>query len=223
MPRCCAVLASGRYVLGPEGEALEREIAAYLGAAHAVGCNSGTDALHLPLVAAGIGAGRRSGRPRVHLFRHRRRRSRTPAPRRSSPTSMRTRSISIARFPEGKFITTKTKAVIAVHLFGQCAALDEISRICKEQNLCWSRTCAQAHRRRLRGQARGKLGRLRRLLLLPDEEPRRRRRRRPDDGEERRARQAAALLRHHGSSRPTCTTAWAGTAGSTRCRRRSCA
>ena len=46
--------ASGRYVLGPEGEALEREIAAYVGAAHAVGCNSGTDALHLPLVAGGM-------------------------------------------------------------------------------------------------------------------------------------------------------------------------
>ena len=51
------VLRSGRYILGPEGEALEKELAAYLGAAHAVGCNSGTDALHLPLVAAGIGPG----------------------------------------------------------------------------------------------------------------------------------------------------------------------
>src|SRR3954470_10206415 len=51
------VLASGRYILGPEGEALEKELAAYLGAAHAIGCNSGTDALHLPLVAAGVGPG----------------------------------------------------------------------------------------------------------------------------------------------------------------------
>jgi len=51
------VFASGRFVLGPEGEALEREICQYVGAAHAVGCNSGTDALHFPLVAAGIGAG----------------------------------------------------------------------------------------------------------------------------------------------------------------------
>ena len=46
------VFASGRFVLGPEGEALEREVARFVGAAHAVGCNSGTDALHLPLVAA---------------------------------------------------------------------------------------------------------------------------------------------------------------------------
>jgi dTDP-4-amino-4,6-dideoxygalactose transaminase len=51
------VFSSGRFVLGPEGEALEREIAQFVGASQAVGCNSGTDALHFPLVAAGIGAG----------------------------------------------------------------------------------------------------------------------------------------------------------------------
>ena len=51
------VLASGRYILGPEGAALEGELAAFVGAAHAVGVNSGTDALHFPLRAAGIGAG----------------------------------------------------------------------------------------------------------------------------------------------------------------------
>ena len=56
-PRSPACSASGRFVLGPEGEALEREIAQFVGASHAVGCNSGTDALHLPLVAAGIGPG----------------------------------------------------------------------------------------------------------------------------------------------------------------------
>src|SRR5262245_31327609 len=51
------VLASGRYILGPEGAALEKELAAQLGAAHAVAVNSGTDALHLALRAADVGAG----------------------------------------------------------------------------------------------------------------------------------------------------------------------
>jgi dTDP-4-amino-4,6-dideoxygalactose transaminase len=51
------VFSSGRFVLGPEGEALEREIAQFVGASHAVGCNSGTDALFFPLLAAGIGPG----------------------------------------------------------------------------------------------------------------------------------------------------------------------
>src|SRR5207302_8526748 len=62
------VLASGRYVLGPEGEALERELAAYTGAPHAVGGNSGTDALHLAPVAAGLGAGDEVVVPSVTFF-----------------------------------------------------------------------------------------------------------------------------------------------------------
>ena len=57
MPRIEAVLTSGMHVGGPEIEALEREIAAYVGTRHAVTLNSGTDALVFGLVAAGIGAG----------------------------------------------------------------------------------------------------------------------------------------------------------------------
>ena len=51
------VLASGRYILGPEGAALEAELAAFVGTPHAVGVNSGTDALHFALRAAGVGSG----------------------------------------------------------------------------------------------------------------------------------------------------------------------
>ncbi|HEV8662401.1 MAG TPA: aminotransferase class I/II-fold pyridoxal phosphate-dependent enzyme, partial [Candidatus Methylomirabilis sp.] len=51
------VLASGAFILGSEGEALEAEVAAYCGCRHAVALASGTDALHLALRAAGIGPG----------------------------------------------------------------------------------------------------------------------------------------------------------------------
>jgi len=51
------VAASGWYVLGPEHDAFEHEFADYLGAAHAIGCGNGTDALELALRAVGCGPG----------------------------------------------------------------------------------------------------------------------------------------------------------------------
>src|SRR5262249_42360510 len=57
MPRIEAVLATGMHVGGPEIEALEREIAAYVGTRHAVALNSGTDALIFAIMGAGLGPG----------------------------------------------------------------------------------------------------------------------------------------------------------------------
>ena len=135
------VFASGRFVLGPEGEALEGELKKFLGAAHAVGCNSGTDALHLPLVAAGIGPGDEVVIPGFTFFATGEAVSYTgatpvfadvdPGTFNLDPNSLR------------KSITGKTKAVIAVHLFGQCAALDQIARICQENKLLLVEDCAQ--------------------------------------------------------------------------------
>ena len=51
------VLASSRFVLGPESQALERELAALCGARHGIGVGSGTDALRLALAALGVGPG----------------------------------------------------------------------------------------------------------------------------------------------------------------------
>src|SRR3954470_24681475 len=137
-----AVLASGRYILGPEGEALEKELAAYLGAAHAVGCNSGTDALHLPLVAAGIGPGDEVVLPAFTFFATAEAVSYTGATPVFADIDADTFNLS----PESlqKKITSKTKEVIAVHLFGQCAALDAISQICKARNIVLIEDVAQA-------------------------------------------------------------------------------
>ena len=136
-----AVFGSGRFVLGPEGEALEREIAQFVGASHAVGCNSGTDALHFPLVAAGIGSGDEVIIPGFTFFAT------------GEAVSYTGATPVFADVDEGTFnldpnslagkITSRTKAVIAVHLFGQCANLEEISQICKSKGIILIEDCAQ--------------------------------------------------------------------------------
>jgi dTDP-4-amino-4,6-dideoxygalactose transaminase len=135
------VFSSGRFVLGPEGEALEREIAQFIGAAHAVGCNSGTDALHFPLLAAGIGPGDEVVIPGFTFFATGEAVSYTGA----TPVFADVDAGTFNLDPESlrKSITKKTRAVIAVHLFGQCAALDEITAICKEKKLVLVEDCAQ--------------------------------------------------------------------------------
>jgi dTDP-4-amino-4,6-dideoxygalactose transaminase len=135
------VFGSGRFVLGPEGEALEREIAQWVGASHAVGCNSGTDALHFPLVAAGIGRGDEVIIPGFTFFATGEAVSYTGATPVFADVEEGTFNLDPRSLQEK--ITTRTKAVIAVHLFGQCANLEEIARICKEKRLLLVEDCAQ--------------------------------------------------------------------------------
>jgi dTDP-4-amino-4,6-dideoxygalactose transaminase len=136
------VLASGRYVLGPEGAALEREIAAYVGAPHAVGCNSGTDALHLPLVAIGVGPGDEVVVPAFTFFATAEAVSYTGATPVFADVNPATFNLSVESL-ELK-VTPKTRAVIVVHLFGQCAAMDEIAAFCRDRKLVLIEDCAQA-------------------------------------------------------------------------------
>ena len=136
------VLASGRYVLGPEGEALERELAAFTGAAHAVGVNSGTDALHLALVACGVGPGDEVIVPAFTFFASAEAVSYTGATPVFADVDEGTFNLDAASLEKAG--TRKTKAVIAVHLFGQCAPLDEIARICRQNALVLVEDVAQA-------------------------------------------------------------------------------
>jgi dTDP-4-amino-4,6-dideoxygalactose transaminase len=148
--------ASGRFVLGPEGEALEREIAQLTGAAHAVGCNSGTDALHLPLVACGIGPGDEVVIPGFTFFATGEAVSYTGATPVFADVDPGTFNLDPASL--SKSITRKTKAVIAVHLFGQCAALDQISEICQAKKLILVEDCAQCIGANYQGKPAGSWG-----------------------------------------------------------------
>jgi dTDP-4-amino-4,6-dideoxygalactose transaminase len=134
------VMSSGRFVLGPEGEAFEREIAAYTGAKHAVGCNSGTDALHLALVAAGIGPGDEVIIPSFTFFATGEAVSYTGATPVFADVDAKTFNLD----PKALRITKKTRAIIVVHLFGQCADLEAIGKICTEKKLVLIEDCAQS-------------------------------------------------------------------------------
>jgi UDP-N-acetyl-3-dehydro-alpha-D-glucosamine 3-aminotranferase len=150
------VLASGRYILGPEGEAFEREIASFTGAAHAVGVNSGTDALHLPLVAAGIGSSDEVIVPAFTFFATAEAVSYTGARPVFADVDPGTFNLDPGSLK--KSISSRTKAVIVVHLFGQCAALDEIAAICKQQELLLIEDCAQALGAEYQGRRAGSWG-----------------------------------------------------------------
>ena len=136
------VLASGHFILGPEGAALEREIAALLGVPHAVACNSGTDALHLALRAAGIGPGDEVVTPAFTFiataeaiaYVHAR-----PAFADVDPATFNMTAATLE-----KALTPRTRAAIVVHLFGQCAEMPPIAELCRKKGLVLIEDCAQS-------------------------------------------------------------------------------
>ena len=136
------VLASGRYILGPEGAALEAELAAYVGARHAVAVASGTDALHLALRAAGVGGGDEVVVPAFTFIASAEAVSYTGA--RPVFADIDPDTFNLSPRSLEACLSPRTRAVIAVHLFGQCAALDEIAAICHDRALVLIEDCAQA-------------------------------------------------------------------------------
>jgi dTDP-4-amino-4,6-dideoxygalactose transaminase len=150
------VLASGRYLLGPELEAFEHEFARYVGARHCVCVGSGLDALIFSLRALGVGPGDEVLVP-SHTFiatwlavSHV---GATPVPVEPDP---RTYNLDAQRLADA--ITKHTKAVVPVHLYGQPADLDEITRVARHAGLRVLEDAAQAHGARHRGRRVGALG-----------------------------------------------------------------
>jgi dTDP-4-amino-4,6-dideoxygalactose transaminase len=122
--RLSAVLDSGRFILGPEVRAFEQEAAAYLGAGDAVGVANGTDALVLVLQALGVGPGDEVVCPAFTFYATAEAISRVGA----KPVFCEIESVSLNLDPAdvaGR-VTERTKAVLAVHLFGRPAALDAL-------------------------------------------------------------------------------------------------
>jgi dTDP-4-amino-4,6-dideoxygalactose transaminase len=125
--RFAEVLESGRFIFGPEVEAFERESAAYLGVPHALGVANGTDALVLALEAMGIGSGDEVICPSFTFFATPESIARvgaTPVFADIDPATLNVDPEDVAAR-----ITSRTKAIMPVHLFGRPAALEQLASL----------------------------------------------------------------------------------------------
>ena len=136
------VIDSGKFLFGPDVEALEREVAAYSQIDHAIGCASGSDALLLALMAAEIGPGDEVIVPSFTFFASVSCITRLGA----TPVFVDIRPDTFNMDAEKleSAITTRTKVIIPVHLFGQCAEIDRICQIAAEHDLIVVEDAAQA-------------------------------------------------------------------------------
>ena len=121
------VLDSGHYILGPEVEAFEREFAAYCGAEHAVGVANGTEALTIALRAMGVGPGDEVVVPSFTFYAS----AEAIPPTGATPVfcDIDPDTYCVTAATVRAALTPRTKAVIAVHLFGNIAPIAEIEAL----------------------------------------------------------------------------------------------
>jgi dTDP-4-amino-4,6-dideoxygalactose transaminase len=150
------VFEKGQYILGAETTAFENEFAAYCEASFAIGVNSGTSALHLALLAAGIGPGDEvitvpftfvASVAAIHY---------TGARPILVDIDPRTFNIDVSQIEAA--ITPRTKAILPVHLFGQSADMDPLLAIARRHGLVVIEDAAQAHGGEYKGRRVGSMG-----------------------------------------------------------------
>jgi len=150
------VLHSGWYILGEEVKAFEQEFASYCQSEHAIGVSNGLDALHLILRAYGIGKGDEVIVPSntyIATWLAVTNAGATPIP--VEPIE-NTYNIDPTKIEAA--ITSRTKAIIAVHLYGQPADMDPIMAIAEQHGLKVIEDAAQAHGALYKGRKVGGLG-----------------------------------------------------------------
>lgn len=150
------VLESGRFILGPQVVRLEVEVAAYLGGSATVGLASGTDALRLALEACGVGPGDEVIVPSftfVATASMVRQVGATPVFADIAPDTLTLDPASV----EAR-VTSRTRVLIPVHLFGAPADLDELGALCRHHQFHLIEDAAQAFGAEHRGRKVGTIG-----------------------------------------------------------------
>jgi dTDP-4-amino-4,6-dideoxygalactose transaminase len=150
------ILENSQFVLGPEVAAFESEFARYTGGAHAIGVNSGTSALHLAMLAAGIGPGDEVITVPFTFVATTAAIGYTGA----KPVFVDIDPVSFTLDPSRieAAITPRTKAIVPVHLYGQPADLDPILEVARRHNLIVIEDAAQAHGAEYKGRRVGSIG-----------------------------------------------------------------
>src|SRR5262245_14498232 len=159
------VLASGQVILGPEVAAFEEEAAAYCNASHGVGCGSGTEALSLALHALEIGPGDEVILPTFTFFATAGCVARTGA--RPVFVDIDPVSYNLDPYQVENKITPRTRAVIAVHLFGQCADMGPLWNVAERHRLLIIEDAAQSMGAEYQHKRAGSLGAIGCLSFYP--------------------------------------------------------
>lgn len=150
------VLDSSAFILGPEVTAFEEDFAAYCGARYCAGVNSGTSALHLALLALGVGPGDEVVTVSMTFVATVSAIDYTGATARLVEADPETFCIDPAKIEAA--ITPKTKAIVPVHLHGRVADMDPILEVARRHNLPIVEDAAQAHGAEYKGKRAGSFG-----------------------------------------------------------------
>jgi dTDP-4-amino-4,6-dideoxygalactose transaminase len=149
-------IANSYFILGPNVQAFEQETAAYLGVKHSIGVASGTDALHLALIALGIGSGDEVITTAFTFIAT----AEAICYVGAKPVfvDIDPKTFNICPEQIEKAITPKTKAIMPVHLFGQPADMNAIKLLCEKYNLKLIEDCCQSFGASINGKQTGSIG-----------------------------------------------------------------
>ena len=150
------VMDSGIFILGPEVKAFETEFAAAFGARHAVGVSNGTDALRVALQALGVGPGDEVILPSFTFIAT----ATAVSALGATPVfvDIDPKTMTMDPLQAAKAVTSRTKALLPVHLFGYPADMDALGALAKAKGLKIVEDCAQAHLSSYKGKTVGTIG-----------------------------------------------------------------